>query len=254
MTEINIRDHLVPLEPLDIEKCTTVGKTVEQMANCAMGAGMVGDAVETMLKWYEAGKTPQIILDNPDKGHMGVPFNYLFAEMAKLGIVRPTITNSHNYVRSGSKDPIIVVGFFLNEWEDELFLRGEEDSLFMNNFYLAPPWVKDGYFKSFVNADHRLALPILKLAAEEKISGKPISRPVLLDAWMRCGGVGHQAAHGFTTFRQMIEDPDCTVFLTISGIGTMAGFSGLISYMIDQGWVQAIAATGTWSAGSDCEL
>lgn len=241
---IDIRSQLEPLKLLDIEKCTTVGKTVEQMANCAMAAGMVGKAADTIVKWVEAGKTPQIILDNPDKGHERVPLNHLFAEMAELGIARPTITNSHNYARSGSRDPIIVVGFFLNEWEDELFLRGEDNSLFINNFNLAPPWVKDGYFKSFVNADHRLALPILKLAAEEKISGKPISHSVLLDAWMQCGGVGHQAAHGFATFRQMIEDPECTVFLTISGIGTMAGLGGLISHMIDQGWVRVIAATG----------
>lgn len=244
MTKINIRDHLEPLELLDINKCTTVGNTVRQMSNCAMGARMIGEAAATMIKWVEDGKTPQIILDNPDKSYERVVLNYLFAEMAECGMTKPTVTNSHNYARSGSKDPVIVLGFFLNEWEDYLFARGPTESLFVNNFNLAPPWVKDGYFKGFINADHRLALPILKLAVQERLSGKPVPFSELLDTWMRCGGVGYQAAHGFATFRQMIEDPDCTVFLTMSGIITMAEMSGLISYMIDQGWIQAVAATG----------
>ncbi len=124
MTGINIRDHLEPLELTDINKCTTVGKTVGQMAHCAIGARMIGEAARTMTDWVKAGKTPQIILDNPDKGRERVVLNYLFAEMAEYGIGRHTVTNSHNYARSGSKDPVIVIGLFLNEWEDDLFARG----------------------------------------------------------------------------------------------------------------------------------
>jgi deoxyhypusine synthase len=244
MSETNIREHLEPLQMIDIEKCTTVGKTVEQMANSAMGARMIGEAAETIVRWIKEGKTPWVIFDNPDKGFESIAINGLFREMAEDGYIQPVISNSHNYARSGSEDRIIVVGFFLNEWEDNLFENGAHASLFINNFNLAPPWVKDGYFRGFVNADHRLALPILKLAVQEKLSGKPVSHSALLEVWAQCQGVARQAAHGFATLRQMIEDPDCTVFLTISGIGTMAGFSGLISYMIDQGWVQAIAATG----------
>jgi deoxyhypusine synthase len=241
---IDIRKHLVPLQLLDIKKCTTVGETVRQMENCAIGARMIGEAARTIVGWVEAGKTPQIILDNPDKGHERVMLNYLFAEMAKYGGVQHTVTNSHNYARSGSKDPVIVIGFFLNEWEDDLFARGPDESLFINNFNLAPPWVKDGYFRGFINADHRLALPILKLAVQERLSGKPVPFSMLLDTWMRCGGVGHQASHGFATFRQMVEDPDCTVIATMSGIMTMAKMGGLISHMIDRGWAQVIVATG----------
>jgi deoxyhypusine synthase len=241
---IDIRKQLEPLELIDIKKCVTVGETVRQMEKAAIGARMIGEAAATIANWVESGKTPQIILDNPFKGHERVQLNGLFAEMAACGIVRPTITNLHSHARSGNRDPIIVLGFFLNEWEDDLFLKGPDKSLFINEFNLAPPWVKDGYFRSFVNADWRFALPILNLAVQEYLSGKPKPFSELFDAWMRCGGVGHQASHGFATFRQMIEDPDCTAMATMSGIMTMAKMGGLISHMIDQKWVQAIAATG----------
>jgi len=205
---------------------------------------MIGEAADTIVRWVKEGKTPWIIFDNPDKGFEGIALNSLFRDMAEDGCIHPVISNSHNYARSGSENPIIAVGFFLSEWEGNLFENGAHASLFINNFNLAPPWVKDGYFRGFVNADHRLALPILALAVREKLSGRPVPFSTLLEIWGQCEGVARQAARGFAILRQMIEDPDCTVFMTVSGILTMAQMGGLVSHMINRGWVQALSATG----------
>lgn len=235
MTKINIRDHLEPLQLLDIEKCTTVGKTVEQMANCAMGARMVGEAAETITGWIEAGKKPRIVMDDYRNS------DYLYNSLVESFAGR---ISSQEYARSASRDPIIVAGYFLDSWKENLFDRGSDEVVFINNFGMAPPWVRDGYFRGFVNGDPRLVLPIITDAVEERISGRPATFEGLFRSWQSCGGVGNQAAHGFETFKQMVQDPDCTVFATISGILTMAQLGGLISYMIDRGWVQAISATG----------
>lgn len=243
---VDIRKHLVPLVPLDITKCTSVGKTVEQMANSAMCARMIGEAAETIVKWIEAGKTPRIIFDDPEKGQDA--FRETVENFARKlyggKTTDPAAITSEYYVDYDCSNPIIVLGHYPNRWKEYLFDTGPDDAIFINGINRPPRWVRDGYFKGFVNADPRLIVPILFMVWLEKFQNETNSNLDLILAWQKCGGVGHQAAHGFETFKQMIEDPDCTVFLTISGIGTMAGFSGLISYMIDQGWVQAIAATG----------
>ncbi len=243
MTEINIREHLEPLELLDIEKCTTVGKTVEQMAKCAIGARMVGEAAETIVNWLEAGKSPWIIFDDPyrsEEAFLNLLDHFSWEMLRK----KTTFINSKRYAKASENRPIIVLGHYAGKWENYLFERGGEDSIFINDINLAPPWVRDGYFKGFVNADPALVVPILYWAIKEKLSRITSGFGDLHRSWMRCGGVGHQAVHGFETFRQMIEDPECTVVVTMSGIMTMAQMSGLISYMIDRGWAQAIVATG----------
>lgn len=243
---IDIRSQLVPLELLDITKCTTVRKTVKQMENCAIGARMVGEAAATMIKWGEEGKTPRIIYDNPHSKNdfFDATVESFALRLHPQSIQGPIPTNSEFYAKYDGRNPVIVLGDFSHRWEERLFERGEDEAIFINSFGMAPPWVRDGYFKGFVNADPRLILPILYMAWLEKTQKEPSTNLELIKAWEKCGGVAHQAAHGFETFRQIVEDPDCIVFLTMSGIITMAKMSGLISYMIDQGWVQAISATG----------
>ncbi len=244
VTTINIRDHLEPLELLAIKKCKTVGTTVEQMAKCAIGARMVGEAAETIVKWVEAGRTPLVIFDDPYRSNK--EFISLVNQFSwnTLRGGRHFI-NSERYAKASGDMPVIVLGHFFGRWENHLFERGVEDSIFINNLNLTPPWVRDGYFKGFVNADPTLVVPVLNLAVKERLS-KSIGRSFkkLLNSWSWCGGVGHQAAHGFETFRRMVEDPDCTVIATMSGIMTMAKMGGLIANMIDQNWAQAIVATG----------
>lgn len=243
---VDIRSQLVPLELLDITKCTTVRKTVKQMENCAIGARMLSEAAATMIKWIKEGKTPRIIYDNP---HSKNDFFNATIESFALGlhpqsIHGPIPINSEFYSKYDGRNPVIVLGDFSHRWGERLFERGEDEAIFINSFGMAPPWVRDGYFKGFVNADPRLVLPILYMVWLEKTQKETNTNLKLIATWEKCGGVAAQAAHGFETFRQMINDPDCTMIATMSGIMTMAKMGGLISYMIDQGWVQAISATG----------
>lgn len=245
---IDIRKQLEPLKLIDIEKCTTVGNTVAQMENCAIGARMIGEAARKIVEWVEAGKTPRIIYDDPEntsEGFFATVDNFaykLFGDRAiGLGL---SVTTSEYYVHCDRRNPIIVLGHYPNRWKEYLFECGPDEAIFINSFGLAPSWVHDGYFKGFVNADPRLIIPILFRTYLERIKNEPEPVSQIMKDWMVCGGVGHQAAHGFETFKQMIEDPDCTVIGTFSGILTMAKLGGLLSKMIDYDWLQAVVATG----------
>jgi len=242
MTE-DIRKHLVPLEMIDIAKCTTVGKTVEQMEKAAIGARMIGEAARKIVEWIEAGKTPRIILDDPDdKDDCYNKTVENFARNLYGGrLTDPAVITSEYYAEHDLQNPIIVLGHYPSR---EVFGLDPENSIFINNLNRPPHWVKDGFFKGFVNADPRLIVPILHRVYLERIKGEPEPVSQIIEDWKKCGGVALQAAHGFETFRQMVEDPECTVIATMSGIMTMAKMGGLISHMIDREWVQAIVATG----------
>jgi len=240
---IDIRSKLLPLEMIDIKKCTTVGETVRQMEKAAIGARMIGEAAATVIKWVKEGKTPRIIVDDPDdKDDFYNEMVEIFARKLYGGkSTDPAVITSEYYAAYDCGNPVIVLGHYPSR---EIFGLNPDNCLFINNLNRPPHWVRDGFFKNFVNADPRLAVPILFRTYLERVEGEPQSISRLVDDWKKCGGVAHQAAHGFSTFRQMIEDPDCIVIATMSGIMTMAKMGGLISYMIDQDWTQVIAATG----------
>jgi deoxyhypusine synthase len=244
--QVDIRKHLVPLEMIDVQKCVTVGKTVEQMEKAAIGARMIGEAARTITNWVEAGKTPRIIFDDPESDNDGFYATVdNFARKLYGGrLADPAVITSEYYAEYDCRNPIVVLGNYSNRWKEYLFERGPDEAIFINDINRPPSWVRDGYFHGFVNADPRLIIPILFRVYLERINGwtEPVWR--IIKGWEACGGVGHQAAHGFETFRRMIEDPDCTVIATMSGIMTMAKMGGLIGHMIDEGWAQAVAATG----------
>ncbi|MCX6762206.1 MAG: deoxyhypusine synthase family protein [Candidatus Moranbacteria bacterium] len=58
------------------------------------------------------------------------------------------------------------------------------------------------------------------------------------------GGVASQVSRGFEVLLRMATDPEYTVIGTFSGIMTVAKMGGIISHMIDKGWLRAIVATG----------
>jgi deoxyhypusine synthase len=242
----DIRSRLIPLKSLDIEKCKTVGKTVEQMENCAIGARMVGEAARTVTNWLEAGKQPRIIFDNP---HPRDKFLNATVESFALrlhpGIINgPNPINSEFYAKYDGRNPVIVLGGFQHAHEDWLFERGEDEAIFINDINQTPPWVRGGHYKGFVNADPRLVVPLLYMVFLERIQGEVGKSLSLIDSWGKCGGVGLEAAHGFDVFRRMVQDPEYTVIGAFSGILTMAQMGGLISRLIDKCRINAVVSTG----------
>jgi len=70
----------------------------------------------------------------------------------------------------------------------------------------------------------------------------------LLRAMSRTAFSGRSLGEAFDVTTAMVEDPDCTVVLTLSGAMTIAKMGKVISKMIDTGMVQAVVSTGALMA------
>lgn len=66
----------------------------------------------------------------------------------------------------------------------------------------------------------------------------------LLAAMKKTAFGGRRLGEAFEVLCAMVEDPDCTVVLTLSGAMTIAKMGKIISQMIDEGMVQMIVSTG----------
>jgi len=237
-----IRQRLVPLELLDLNKCETVGTTVEQMEKCAIGARMIGEVCRSLENTISTGEKPIIIYDGKLNTPLGKLLNILTLEKGWfLEILRPEDFAQKNRC---SAVPILVVGNYSERYEDDLYSY-QGRSFYINPFNrVKPGQVKDGFFPDFINADPRLVMPIIFRTLEERLENKKTTVRSLLRELTWFGGPATTTAHGFETFEQMITDPDCTVIATFSGIMTVSKMGGLIAQMIDRKMVQAVASTG----------
>lgn len=111
-----------------------------------------------------------------------------------------------------------------------------------------PGQIRDGYFPDVVFADHRLALPIMVAAVREWHGERALSTGRLFAELAKYGGTASTVAQGAMTFRAMVEDPKCTVFLTLSGAMTIAKMGLVVCDMIDFGMVNSITSTGALMA------
>ena len=66
----------------------------------------------------------------------------------------------------------------------------------------------------------------------------------LLSAMKRTSFGGRRLGEAFEILTAMVEDPECTVVLTLSGAMTIAKMGKIISGMIDRDMVQVVVATG----------
>ena len=70
----------------------------------------------------------------------------------------------------------------------------------------------------------------------------------LLTAMKKTAFGGRRLGEAFEVLKAMIEDPDCFVFMTLSGAMTIAKMGKIICTMLDRGMVQAIVSTGALMA------
>ncbi|WNM59305.1 deoxyhypusine synthase family protein [Candidatus Nitrospira allomarina] len=66
----------------------------------------------------------------------------------------------------------------------------------------------------------------------------------LLSAMKKTAFGGRRLGDAFEILDKMVEDPDCTVILTLSGAMTIAKMGKIICSMIDRNMVQAVVSTG----------
>ena len=70
----------------------------------------------------------------------------------------------------------------------------------------------------------------------------------LLTAMKKTAFGGRRLGEAYEILATMVEDPECTVVLTLSGAMTIAKMGKIISTMIDQGMIQVVVSTGALMA------
>lgn len=231
------------LELLDLRKCNTVDDIVRGMSKCSFGARMLGEAADSLTRMVQGKHKPILIYD----GKPDTPLGLLLKSMVKNKWVSRITTPDYFAQQHISGTDLVVVGPYSERHEDALY-NGNR-AIFINQYDLAKPGqVKDGYFPDAVFADPRFVMPILYHALEERLDEKKTNVLELIADLKQYGGVASQVANGAEVFRAMVEDPDCTVFMTLSGAMTIAQMGLVICDMIDLEMVDYIASTGALMA------
>jgi deoxyhypusine synthase len=83
---------------------------------------------------------------------------------------------------------------------------------------------------------------------EERLKGKPTTVTQFIPELIQYGGLATEVSKGAHTLLAMVEDPDCTVVLTLSGAMTIAKMGLIICDLVDQEMVHAICSTGALMA------
>jgi deoxyhypusine synthase len=231
--------ELEPLERLDLRRCTTVGSIVLAMNQCSFGARMLGEVALKLRSWIQKGRKIRVVYD-------GRPLRDLFESMRTRGWI-------HDIVRSDALQSLEAAGFEhlvvgrYSESADEFIHRLDAAILINKEELSRPGQVRDGFFPDAVFADPTFILPVLYSTLSEWIDGRPATIDDLFRELAKYPA-GQRIIEGAETLHQMIADPECLVFLTLSGAMTIAKMGLIICDMVDLGMVQVISSTGALMA------
>lgn len=237
--------NLEALQPLDLCACKTVSDIVEGMRHCSFGARMLGEVAHTLAEWVDGEKKPLVIFG----GRSDTPLGKLLESMHARGWFRDILSPQYyGASRRRRREHVLVVGGFTDQDTPALFGRPER-AIFINPWGLAPPeQAQDGYFHDVLFSDPLLIMQILENVLTERREGFPVKVSALLECLSRYGGVASAVSHGAAVLEAMVADPDCTVFLTISGAMTIAKMGLVICDMIDLKMVRHLTTTGALMA------
>ncbi len=234
-----------PLERLDLRKRQTVGQIVDGMSRCSFGARMLGEVAQTLTDWAKDPKRRPAVIYT---GKPSTPLGQLLREMVRRRWFSRLLTPEAYPKAKRVSGNVVVVGFF-TETQAQVLYRKPERAIFINSAGLAKPGqVMDGWFPDAVFADPAFVMPVLFLTLEERLEGRRASVKELIKMLKGYGGLADEVVHGAETFVTMVENPECTVFLTLSGAMTIAKMGLVICEMIDREMVHAIASTGALMA------
>lgn len=257
MTErkTTILDQLTPLAPLDLKACKTVGDIVSGMRSCSFGARMLGEVADTLTAWAK-DKPPGsvIIYDGEHDSRLGALLrNGLCVGSGTLG----PFTSDGFLDHFTHVERALIVGGFPERNEKPLAERIAHAVYVNKDGQCRPGLVRDGHFPDVVFADPTVVIPILAHTLNERLSLVSTRIGVLIDYLRTFGGTARDLASGADVLTAMLNDPECTVMLTLSGAMTVAKMQYLVADLIDTGRISYVAATGALMAhglveGSGC--
>ncbi len=241
---------LEELNPIDLKTCSTIGAIVEQMGSCSFGARMLGETAETLRRWITMREPPVIVWEGSRDTALGI----LLEQMKeKKWCSRIMTAEEYRLWRVGHPNAargIMVLGAYTERYEYVLN-QDAEHSIFINPYHIAPPGrVVDGYFPNVVFADPRFIMPLLWAFLRERLEDRSSTAREFFSHLRRerYGGLAADVLEGARVLEEMIRDPECAVFMTVSGAMTIAQMSVVLCDIIDRGWVQCLSTTGALMA------
>lgn len=244
--EVDVRSTMEKLELLDLSRCQTVSDVVAGMSRCSFGARMLGEVAETLTTWAQEREKPLIIYDGKCDTALGRLLDSMVLEGWFTGVMTPQEYAEFDALRRYQH--LVVVGGFSERFADILSERPER-AVYINPWGMAKPGqIRDGYFPDAVFADPRFVMPLIHCILEERLGGARRSASQFLEDIGVYGGLSAEVVQGAKTLHAMVQDPDCTVFLTLAGAMTVAQFGLIVCDMIDRGDVQAVTSTGALMA------
>lgn len=243
MSEKNDELYLEELTPLDLREIHTVGELVDAMRFCSFGARMLGETAATLTQKIRAHNPPLLIYDYERKGLLSA----LLKNMENNGWFSEMMFSDEFAKKNPSTDCVVVVGDFNPRYAKHFSTAPK--TIFINESRRTnPQQIRDGYFPDAVFCDPNFIMPVLAATLHERMNGYPATISKFFKELSRYDGIAPRIIDGAETLRCMIADPDCTVFLTMSGAMTIAKMGLLICDIIDEGWVQAVSTTGALMA------
>src|SRR5262245_19960178 len=209
------------------------------MSKASFGARMLGEVAQKTLGWIQQGKPIRVVYD-------GKELLISFKRMQANGWIREIVRSDEVGALGRGSFEHIVVGRYSEAVDADIYKL--EGAIFINKEELARPGrIRDGYFPDAVFANPSFIIPVLEFATTEWITGHSQGVANLFDE-LDHHPFGKTVSEGARTLLAMIEDPTCTVFLTLSGAMTIAKMGLLICDMVDMGMVQVISSTGALMA------
>lgn len=252
--EVNVREHLVPLEPLDLSKCESIGDIVSRMARCSFGARMLGEVAETLTGWTTCKQRPALVFDGKPKGAL---FD-LLREMGDRGrgwFVGPYTSEewlarakTQRFLEGKSIENMLVVGNYAERTEDDLYASADRIVFINKEYRFKPGQAGDGFFPDVVFGDPNVILPILSMVLCERTGSPREGVGALIKGLEAFDGSAREVVHGAHTLRRLLCDKDTTMMFTLSGAMTIAKMQLVIDDLLKTGRVKYLAATGALMA------
>ena len=232
------------LKLLDLQQCDSVAEIVQGMNQCSFGARMLGEVTAKLSHWITHQKPPVAIYD----GKFDSPLGKLLQEMVQRNWLAQIVSQQEFSSTAIIPETTIIIGAYSENFEEALSKRAKE-VIFINQFGMTlPGQIADGYFPDVVFCDPKFIIPVIFTSLEEILDGKKTKVSQFIQQIEVYGGLAADVSNGAKTLLAMVEDPECKVFLTLSGAMTIAKMGLIICDMVDLGMVDTICSTGALMA------
>ena len=235
-------NNLKALELLDLKKCNTINDIIVGMGKCSFGARCIGEVTDKIEHIIKHGAKQNIIIYEGDD--LGLLFKILKEFSSKYNF---KFMNASTYVSTikSTPDNLIVIGRFSEQHEKKIYQGAKYNTIFINKERLViPGQTRDGYFPNVLFTEPNYAIPLITTALAERLEGKKTTATQMIAILGKYDGLALEVSNGAQNFSRMVNDPEYTVFMTMSGAMTIAQMSYVICDMIDNKMIQSLTTTG----------